>query len=462
MFAVSVEGSFSDWRLKARSLLAEKILPEDIEWVTDETSFSFGEPWIPNDTKVNFTISPIFLEKAQVVSAFRDPKIWTLLYRMAYRLLYENKKLLEIEVDSDVIDFNNRYRLVNRDIHKMKAFVRFKEINEDSKKVYVAWHRPDHKIVRLAAPFFKDRFNGMNWIIMTEDETASWDGEELIYSEGVSESNVPNDDAAEDLWKTYYRSIFNPARIKISAMKKELPVRHWKTLPETELITSLIDEAPERLKEFYDSQRSVSVKADETFTLNELEVALKKCQACDICPMATAPVMGEGPMDSKIMFIGEQPGNEEDLAGKPFIGPAGELLNQALREIGFNRQDIYVTNAVKGFKHSYQQNMRWHRSANGSEISQCKPWLKQEIKIVKPEIIVCLGRTAAQSVLGKVIKLEEVRGKFFKSALAEKTIILPHPASILRADPSLKDELFQRFKEELTQVAQTYQKLKEA
>jgi DNA polymerase len=232
-------------------------------------------------------------------------------------------------------------------------------------------------------------------------------------------------------------------------MKKELPVRHWKTLPETELITSLIDEAPDRLQDFYDSQKPAAISDIRILPLPELRQALMGCRACDICPKATAPVMGEGPADARIMFVGEQPGNEEDLQGRPFIGPAGQLLDKAMKELGFNREKIYVTNAVKGFKWLPQMSQRWHRTANGSEISACKPWLKQEVANIQPEILVCLGRTAAQSVIGKMIKLEDVRGKFFKTAFADKTIVLPHPASILRADPQMQESLFERFKLEL-------------
>ena len=449
MISVQLDQSFEDWRKKARVLLARKIHFDDIEWITESNGFQFGDNLeMPSDIPP-LAIPKTFMDEAYVVSAFRDHKIWPLLYRLAYRQLFENKKLMELSIDPDVMDFQAKYRLVTRDIHKMKAFVRFKEVKTEESTLYLAWHRPDHRIVRLAANFFKERFNGMNWMIMTDDETVSWDQNELTFSPGVPKEKAQFDDSTEELWKTYYGSIFNPARIKITAMKKELPVRHWKTLPETELITSLIDEAPARLKAFYDSQKVSAINHQSFETLSDVSEALAKCRACGICEKATAPVMGEGPQNARIMIVGEQPGDEEDLKGKPFIGPAGQLLNEAMKKVNLPRSEIYVTNAVKGFKHIITQNGRWHRNPNGAEISQCRPWLKEEVKIVKPDILVCLGRSAAQSVVGKMIKLEEVRGKFFQSTFAKQTIILPHPASILRSEEHLQQDLFQRFTSEL-------------
>ncbi len=453
MYHVRFEPDFDNWRMKARQLLSFHIPPSQVQWITSEGGFVLTEEWQDKEVTATLNLPRDYFQRAQVVSAYRDDSTWDLLYRIAYRILHGEKDLLNITLDDDIKEFESRHRLVMRDIHKMKAFVRFKEVQQEEKTIYMAWHRPDHRIVRLAAPFFKDRFNGMNWVIMTEDETMSWDQEEITFSPGVPEHEAPKADSTDDLWKTYYSSIFNPARIKIKAMKKELPVRHWKTLPESELIDSLIDEAPERLKKFYESQRPAAA-IERQLSYEEIKDGIKFCRSCEICSKATGPVMGEGNQQARIMFIGEQPGNEEDLNGKPFIGPAGQLLERAFKLRGFKREEMYITNAVKGFKWIEQMNSRWHRSANASEISACKPWLKQELGLVKPEIVVCLGRSAAQSILGKMIKMEEVRGRFFKSHICDQTIILPHPSSILRIqDAGEREMAFNRFVEELKLIA---------
>jgi probable DNA metabolism protein len=307
MILVKMEPLFSDWRDKARQLLSRKILPEDVDWITVDDGFSFGERWEEIVVTEAPNVPKKFLELAQLVSAYRDPSTWNLLYRLLFRIVYQDKNLLESPLDKDVIDLFSRERLVKRDIHKMKAFVRFKEVKtDDDENVYMAWHRPDHRILRIVAPFFKDRFNGMKWVIMTEDESVSWDKENLSFFAGVPKEDFAIEDSKEDLWKTYYRSIFNPARIKISAMKKELPVRHWKTLPETELITELIQEAPERLESFYQSQVSVPIIRSEN--LSELSLELAKCRACGICEKATAPVPGFGPEKSTVRSSVSSPG----------------------------------------------------------------------------------------------------------------------------------------------------------
>lgn len=442
MNLVQIDPTFESFRDKARQLISRKIHFDEVEWILDEPGFRFGKLW--EDISVHEVphVNKEFVEHAKLVSAYRDDAIWPLLYRALYRVVFDDKNLFANPLDQDVMELQNKAKLVSRDIHKMKAFVRFKEVSTDAGTIFMAWHNPDHRIIRLAAPFFKDRFNGMKWIIMTSDETANWNGSELTFSPGVSQTEAPKFDDKEDLWKTYYRAIFNPARIKISAMKKELPVRHWKTLPEAELITGLIDEAPHRLNEFYESQRA---KPEINFSsIEELNQSLAKCRACGICEKANGPVTGEGPLNPKIMIIGEQPGNEEDLQRKPFIGPAGEVLNRALNEIELNRNDIYLTNAVKGFKYIPKANLRWHKGATITEIKTCQSWLKKEIELVRPEIIVCLGRSAALSIIGKMVKIEDVRGKFFSSAYSTKTIILPHPAAILR-DKEDQEEAFKKF-----------------
>lgn len=429
---------FDHWRTQARSLLMDKIHFDEVDWSSD--GFSFGESYVARSNQ-QISVPKEFMKEALIVSAFREESTWSLLYRLAWRLLYENKNILSNPLDSDVQDFERRKKLVTRDMHKMKAFVRFREVPVGEEIHYYAWHRPDHKIIHLIAPFIRERFNGMNWTIMTEDGCATWDRKELTFSAGVERSALPPD-GAEDLWKTYYASVFNPARIKESAMKKEMPVRYWKTLPESELITGLMQEAPSRLEEFYDSQRASAATVNFD-SLESLNSSLSKCRACDICPLATAPVPGEGPSNAKIMIVGEQPGNDEDKSGKPFQGPSGELLDEVLKRSGFRREDIYVTNAVKGFKHVIINSFRQHRTAQAREISACRPWIREELRLVQPELIICLGRTAAQSLLGKMIKMEDVRGKVMNSPMG-KLIILPHPASILRSqdDPVIIRERY--------------------
>jgi uracil-DNA glycosylase len=445
---------FESWRNEARKYLEADISYEKIQWKSqDELSLFEDTPHFPK--LVDVSIPRSFLEEAFLMAYYRDDSNWSLLYRIAWRLTHGERHLFEIKVDSDVIEFYKRLHSVTKDHHKMKAFVRFKEFEWEGKTIYVAWHRPDHKIFKLASKFFVNRFPNMDWMIFSEDESMVYIDQELKFGPGCPQNAINIQDDIENLWKTYYGSIFNPARIKIGMMKKEMAVRYWKSMPETALIEDLIADAPRRLKEFAEHiQPSARDLIDEKMiSLEDLKSKIHECKACTICSKATAPVFGEGPEDARIVFVGEQPGDEEDKAQKPFIGPAGQVLNHALKTVNLDRNQIYVTNAVKGFKWNPKYGRREHRSAGSQEIAACKPWLKAELNLIKPEILVCLGRSAAQSVLGKVIKMEDVRGKFFKTSLSEKTIVIPHPSSILRTpDPILKEESLKRFIDEIQMI----------
>ena len=165
----------------------------------------------------------------------------------------------------------------------------------------------------------------------------------------------------------------------------------------------------------------------------ELREAAANCQACDLWKDATQTVFGEGARGAKVMFVGEQPGNDEDLRGKPFVGPAGKLLDKVLQELGINRNDVYVTNVVKHFKWVRRGKRRIHEKPRISEIVACRPWLEAEIARVKPKVIVCLGATAAQALLGRDFRVTKNRGEFVESSLAPYVMATVHPSSILRA-----------------------------
>jgi len=168
-------------------------------------------------------------------------------------------------------------------------------------------------------------------------------------------------------------------------------------------------------------------------TLPSVRSAAKGCQACDLYKRGTQTVFGEGSPRAKLMLVGEQPGDAEDLAGRPFVGPAGKLLDRALEEAGINRAEVYVTNVVKHFKWEPRGKRRIHKKPNAGEIAACRPWLDTEIELVKPRAIVCLGATAAQALLGRRFKVTAHRGELIPSALAAVVLATVHPSSILRA-----------------------------
>src|SRR5437660_6904793 len=182
--------------------------------------------------------------------------------------------------------------------------------------------------------------------------------------------------------------------------------------------------------------------------------AAKDCEACHLFKRATQTVFGEGPKGATMMLVGEQPGDYEDVAGKPFVGPAGKIMDRALEEAGIDRSDVYVTNVVKHFKWEPRGKRRIHKKPNAGEIAACRPWLDTEIALVKPRAIVCLGATAAQALLGRQFKVTAHRGEFVSSSLAPLVLATVHPSSILRApdDESRRREM-QRFIDDLKKVA---------
>ncbi len=192
----------------------------------------------------------------------------------------------------------------------------------------------------------------------------------------------------------------------------------------------------------------------EPLTLDGARDMAAGCKACDLYKRGTQTVFGEGPKRARVMLVGEQPGDAEDIAGHPFVGPAGKLLDRALTEAGIDRRVVYVTNVVKHFKWEPRGKRRIHAKPNAGEISACRPWLETEIALVKPRVLVCLGATAAQALLGKSFKVSKQRGEFVDSSLAPLVTATVHPSSILRApDDEARHEEMKRFVADLKKVA---------
>ena len=197
-------------------------------------------------------------------------------------------------------------------------------------------------------------------------------------------------------------------------------------------------------------------------TLDTVREVAAGCKACDLYKRGTQTVFGEGPKRANIMFVGEQPGDAEDLAGHPFVGPAGKLLDRALEEAGIDRRVVYVTNVVKHFKWEPRGKRRIHAKPNGGEISACRPWLETEITLLQPRMLVCLGSTAAQALLGKTFKVSQRRGEFVESSLAPLVTATVHPSSILRAaDGETRRAEMKQFVADLKKVAAALSRARE-
>ena len=199
---------------------------------------------------------------------------------------------------------------------------------------------------------------------------------------------------------------------------------------------------------------TAAVLIPEQPTFPTLREAAAGCKACDLWKSGTQTVFGEGSNEAEVLFVGEQPGNDEDLAGRPFVGPAGKVLDRALEEAGIERSLAYVTNVVKHFKWQARGKRRIHQKPNAAEIAACRPWLDAELELVRPKVIVCLGATAAQALLGRKFRVTQQRGVPVESALAPYVIATVHPSSILRAeDEQSRREAYDEFVRDLRTVA---------
>ncbi len=448
MEQITFLATFEDWQRAARHALHRGMAPEEVVWeegLTDQPGLDiFDEAELQPKTVPGgiFRVPKAFVELARAIALHRDERRWALLYRIVWRLTHGAPKLLEISVDPDVALGGEMEKAIRRDLHKMRAFVRFREVEHENGKWFVAWFEPAHHIVEQNAQFFVDRFASMRWSILTPDRCAHWNGSELAFTAGVERSQAPSQDNVEALWLTYYASIFNPARVKVHAMESEMPKKYWSNLPEAVLIPSLLQEAPRRVEAMVkksvaktrasDQEEWHPARVPETNDLREVAAAARGCTACHLYKIGTQTVFGEGPKRAKLMFLGEQPGDQEDLAGKTFVGPAGKLLNRALEEAGIDRGEVYVTNTVKHFKWEPRGKRRIHQKPNSREIAACRPWMEAELRLVKPKLLVCLGSTAAQAIFGPAFRVTKHRGEVLESPFAAKVLATVHPSSLLR------------------------------
>ena len=334
----------------------------------------------------------------------------------------------------------------------------------------MAWFEPAHRVVEMTAPFFARRFASMRWSILTPDGSAHWDGTVLTFGPPATRDMAPAEDEMEEFWRTYYASTFNPARLKTQAMRAEMPKRYWKNLPEAALIPELVAQSvvrteamvatpapePNRRLEKTLSRLARDASFDEGFvpsTLNELDAAVQACRRCPLWRDATQGVCSEGPKKARLMIVGEQPGDQEDLAGQPFVGPAGKVLDAALDEAGIDRDDVFVTNAVKHFKHEPRGKRRLHKTPNSAEVSACRWWLDAERRLVKPKVILAMGATAGLGVLGRKPAVTKERGRPIPLSDGAAALLTVHPSYLLRIpDAAAKAAERARFVTDLQQA----------
>lgn len=529
----------ADWdgfRAVARALLVAGIPPHDVVWHTHgqgnadllASSAAGAEdaaesPGTTPAARPALLLPRPLLDMCAKAALHREENRWALIYRFLWRLQHE-PALRSDPLDADRMRLSAMARAVDRDMHRMKAFVRFRplasahaggtdpterhppdreaagcaratlhesppapaarapggagvppeaSLEEANQAMHVAWFEPEHHIVAAVAPFFTRRFAQMRWAILTPDLCVRWDGQSLQQSPGATASAAPGPDAGEALWLTYYRGIFNPARLKLHTLRQEMPRRYWPNLPEAALIHELAARAPARCgrmieaspttparrvvtlapraaahtniatagRHVQDSARPATacvgaLPPDPLAAQDALRTAVQHCRACPIGQHATQAVWGVGPLGARLMVVGEQPGDREDLLGSPFVGPAGQLFDRALADLGWARDQLYLTNAVKHFKYELRGKRRLHKTASQREAAACLQWLDAEIELVRPRALLALGATAARALAGRAMPVQAQRGRWLQTARGLPLLVVQHPSALLRLDPS--------------------------
>lgn len=443
------------FRRSLRGLIALQVPPDMVHW-----SAAAGDLWgdgAPMDGP------PIALPRAaaemvRLVVCHRDPQRYALLYRMVWRLLHGERTLLDAHADPLVHRLFLLAKAVRRDLHKMHAFVRFRAVEGEIER-YAAWFEPEHFIVEATADFFVERFPAFAWSIYTPVGSLHWDKAALVVGPPGQRSDAPDHDDFEAGWKGYYESTFNPARVNPAMMRKEMPQKYWKNLPEASGIAGLIQEAPDRVRQMIAAQAAPPRKRDpqkavaamskqEPASLEELNRII--AVSPPLVPGATQAVLGEGPIGADFAFVGEQPGDQEDLAGRPFVGPAGQVLDKALEAAGIDRRAAYMTNAVKHFKFEQRGKRRIHQSPTAGEVKHYRWWLERELDFVRPKLVVALGATAVLALAGRPLPI--IRNRGLHALGVRKGLITVHPSYLLRLPEGDRADAFAAFVADLREA----------
>lgn len=481
---------FDGFRAAARRLAADGVPPEAVLWRVEGEAApglalaldvaggpAAGPAGAATPAPAPLAVPAWFVDLCRQCVMHADPGRFTLLYRLLVRLQRE-PGLRDDALDPDRLAGEALARVVRREIHKMKAFVRFREVaqGEGRPPLHVAWFEPEHAVLDAVAPFFARRFTNMPWAILTPARSVRWDSEKLHFGPGAAKADAPPADAGEALWLTYYEHIFNPARLKIAAMEREMPRRYWKNLPEARLITELTAAATARAGGMVEAEGTPArrlpkatvalrktppvialhaegalprasappLPADASHEQRAAALAARReaargCRDCPIGLVGTQTVWGEGPVGAPLMFVGEQPGDHEDIRGRPFVGPAGQLFDRALADLGWQRSIAYVTNAVKHFKYEPRGKRRIHKTPAQQEADACLHWLEAEIDAVAPHALVALGATAARQLLGRPVAVTRERGQWLARPDGRPVLVTLHPSALLRAEPAERE-----------------------
>jgi DNA polymerase len=449
------------FRSSVRTLVSAGVGPDDVLFDSEAAPMlgGFTEAAASSDGAAPVLMPRAVQELIEQVVCHRDPERYALLYRLVWRVLHGERHLLEVASEPLVHRLARMEKSVRREVHKMHAFVRFRAVPGEGER-YAAWFEPEHFVLEAAAPFFAARFPAFPWSILTPLGSAHWDGEGLSFGPPARREDAPAGDAFEEGWRGYYESTFNPARTNPELMRAHMPKRYWRNMPEAQAISGLVRSATSRVDRMIEQEATMpqkrrpdaaikAMKDSGPKSLAELNAIIAKSEP--LVPGATQAVLGEGPAQARIVFVGEQPGDIEDRKGRPFVGPAGQLLDRALAEAGIDRKQVYLTNAVKHFKFEPRGTRRIHSKPTASDVSHYRPWLHKELEIIAPSLVVALGATAILALTGKAGSINRMRGATQLGPWPGYVTV--HPSYLLRIpEADKKHEAYEAFVTDLARI----------
>jgi len=423
------ETDFAGWRTATRALALADTPADAIMWqIAGDTP-----PTPLPDATGQFAVPRALVALAEAAIQARDPERFGLLYRLIRRAQGGDP----VEDDPDYLRVRRLALRVRRDTHRMQCLVRFRPVGA----CHIGWFEPEEHVLDAVARAYARVYPHLPCSILTPERAAHWVGAEPFFTQGVPADTVPDDIALEEAWRARFADLFTGCTPPPA--------------PNEPVFTDL--RPPNR-----PALAPVRIPTIPSPALARAAAEAAGCQRCPLHGPATQTVFGEGPAGAAIMFIGEQPGDQEDIIGRPFVGPAGVLLDQALEEAGIDRRQVYVANAVKHFKFTPRGTRRIHQTPEPPEVETCRFWLEAERDAVRPKLIILLGATAARALLGRPATITRERGEVFDLPDGARGFITVHPSFLLRQpDEDSRARQYALFVTELRRAAAAASRLAE-
>ena len=406
--ALTSETDWTGWRAATRALVLAGVEPGDVTWVVG------GAPVPLPDATGTFNVPRTLVALAGVAIQAREPERFGLLYSLVWRA-HGGEPLLDLPDDPDLTLARRLALDVRADAHRMRTHLRFMAAGDG----FLGWYAPAHYVLEANAQLIARRFPSHKLTIATPDASAHWDGVSLRFGAGLT--HPEDDETLRAWWDAHADAILAEARAGTAVSEAED-----------------LDEAPRPPDRPPIGPVVFPVRSEPAFVTARRDAA--GCERCDLCVAATQTVFGEGPANAPVLFVGEQPGDQEDTIGRPFVGPAGQLLDHALEEAGIDRRAIYITNAVKHFKFTRQGKRRIHVSPSPGEITACGVWLDLERSVIRPRVLVLMGGSAARGVLGRPVAVTRERGQAMYLPDGQLVFVTVHPSYLLRVPEGAAQE----------------------